>query len=77
VYHNLVSALASPLHALLYVLAALLTALHLAHGLGSALRSLGLVEGNRERGVQRALHGWAWFVSAGFAVQTFWILLTH
>lgn len=67
VYHNLTTVLRTPLHALLFSAASLLVALHLAHGLESAVRSLGLFDPVRERRVHRALTGWALLVSAGFA----------
>ena len=75
VHHNLVSVLRSPLHAILYTLASLAVAFHLAHGLCSALRSLGVAGPQREQKVQRALSGWAWVVSLGFAAPALYYLL--
>jgi succinate dehydrogenase / fumarate reductase cytochrome b subunit len=70
VHHNLVSVLRSPLHASLYSAAALLIALHLAHGLESSLRSLGVFDVTSERRLARALKCWAWAVAAGFAAPS-------
>jgi succinate dehydrogenase / fumarate reductase cytochrome b subunit len=75
VYHNLVRVLVQPLHAAIYLLATALFTLHLAHGLGSALISLGMFTRKRERVVQRGLNVWAWLVTAGFAVETLTPLL--
>jgi len=68
VFHNLVSALRNPLHAALYTLASGLLALHLSHGIHSALRSLGGLDGYREVALRRVLRGWTWVVCIGFAV---------
>jgi hypothetical protein len=67
--------LAQPIHALLYLFATALFTLHLAHGLGSALISLGMFTRKRERVVQRGLDVWAWLVTAGFAVETLVVVL--
>jgi succinate dehydrogenase / fumarate reductase, cytochrome b subunit len=67
VHHNLLHILARPLQALLYVAAAALVSLHLAHGLGSALISLGIVARKRARLVRRSLEAWAALVTLGFA----------
>jgi succinate dehydrogenase / fumarate reductase cytochrome b subunit len=69
VHHNLVAVLVQPLNAALNLLATALITLHLAHGLGSALISLGRFTQKRERSVQGALTAWAWLVTAGFAVE--------
>ncbi|HET6332427.1 MAG TPA: succinate dehydrogenase cytochrome b subunit [Polyangiales bacterium] len=69
VYHNLESVLRAPLHVALYVLATAFVTLHLAHGLGSALITLGVIPGRRRRLVERALGGWVWIVTLGFAVE--------
>lgn len=59
VHHNLITVLVQPLNAALYLLATALITLHLAHGLGSALISLGVFNRKRERLVQRGLNAWA------------------
>lgn len=66
VHHNLLQILLRPLQAALYVAAAALVSLHLAHGLGSALISLGLVARKRARLVRRSLEAWAALVTLGF-----------
>lgn len=75
VHHNLVHVLRSPPHALLYLAAVSFTALHLAHGLGSALCSLGGLTGPRQQRTTRLLYGWAWLVTAGFALQVLLVAL--
>jgi succinate dehydrogenase / fumarate reductase, cytochrome b subunit len=67
VHHNLVALLRNPWHAGSYVIATGLVALHLAHGLGSALISLGKGPGRREAWVRRGLRTWASLVTLGFA----------
>lgn len=69
VHHNLVLVLREPGQAALYILATAFVALHLAHGLESALITLGVVPGRRKRQVRRALRVWMWTVTAGFAVE--------
>jgi succinate dehydrogenase / fumarate reductase cytochrome b subunit len=69
VYHNLESLLREPLQASIYVVASGFLALHLAHGLGSGLITLGVVPGRRRLFVRRALRGWAWIVTLGFGVE--------
>jgi succinate dehydrogenase / fumarate reductase cytochrome b subunit len=69
VYNNLVSAMRDPVHALANVGIASVVALHLAHGLASALRTLGwAAAGARERRVVIGLRVWAAVVTLGFAV---------
>jgi succinate dehydrogenase / fumarate reductase cytochrome b subunit len=75
VHHNLVRVLQQPVHAVLYVVATAFLALHLAHGLGSALITLGVVPGRRQRQVRQALNAWMWMVTAGFALEAFAPLL--
>jgi succinate dehydrogenase cytochrome b subunit len=75
VHHNLVRVLQQPVHAVLYVVATAFLALHLAHGLGSALITLGWVPSRRQRQARRALNVWMWIVTAGFAVEAFAPLL--
>ncbi len=70
VHHNLISVMKLPLHLALYVGGTALICLHLAHGMRSALQSLGVLTGRRERVVQRALYGWAFAVTAGFALTS-------
>ena len=72
VHHNLLAVVKVPWHALAYLVATALLALHLAHGLASAWISLGVIAQRRERLVKRALRGWAWAVTIGFAVTTLW-----
>jgi succinate dehydrogenase / fumarate reductase cytochrome b subunit len=69
VHHNVLSVLHQPIHAVLYVAATAFVALHLAHGLNSALITLGVVPGRRKRQVRRALNAWMGIVTAGFAVE--------
>jgi succinate dehydrogenase / fumarate reductase cytochrome b subunit len=69
VFHNLESVLVQPLHAGLYVVATAFVTLHLAHGLGSGLITLGVIPGRRQRLVRRALRAWVWVVTLGFAVE--------
>jgi succinate dehydrogenase / fumarate reductase cytochrome b subunit len=69
VYHNLAFVLGQPLHAVLYVVATAFLTLHLAHGLGSALISLGVIPGRRRRLVRKSLNAWVVVVTAGFAVE--------
>lgn len=66
VHHNLLQILLQPLQAALYVAAAAMVSLHLAHGLSSALLSLGLVARKRARLVRRSLEAWAALVTLGF-----------
>lgn len=66
VHHNLLSILLRPLQAAFYVASAALVSLHLAHGLSSALLSLGLVARKRARLVRRSLEAWAALVTLGF-----------
>jgi succinate dehydrogenase/fumarate reductase cytochrome b subunit (b558 family) len=68
VHHNLGVLMRQPLHALLLWLAAMLVALHLAHGLVSAWITLGVVPQRRERLVQYSLAGWTLLISLGFAL---------
>ena len=69
VYHNLVSAMRDPVHALANVGITGVVSLHLAHGLASALRSLGwTASGAGERRVVNGLRVWAATVTLGFAV---------
>lgn len=68
-HHSLVDTLQQPLHAALHLLATALITLHLAHGLGSALITLGYVARQRERLLKRALAVWAWTVTASFAAE--------
>jgi succinate dehydrogenase / fumarate reductase cytochrome b subunit len=67
VHHNLVALLLNPWHAALYLVATGLLALHLAHGLGSALITLGWGPGRRERWVRRGMRTWAAVITLGFA----------
>jgi succinate dehydrogenase / fumarate reductase, cytochrome b subunit len=69
VHHNLLAVLHQPIHAVFYVAATALVALHLAHGLSSALITLGVVPGRRKRQVRRALNAWMGAVALGFAVE--------
>jgi succinate dehydrogenase / fumarate reductase cytochrome b subunit len=69
VYHNLASVLRAPLHVALYIVATLFVTLHLAHGLGSALITLGVVPGRRQLQVRRALRTWVWIVTMGFGIE--------
>lgn len=69
VYHNLASILREPLHALLYIVATAFVTLHLAHGLGSALITLGVIPGRRQLLIRRALRAWVLVVTLGFAVE--------
>ena len=66
VHHNLVALLRNPWHAGAYVIATGLLALHLAHGLGSALITLGWGPGRRERWVRRSMRAWAGLITLGF-----------
>jgi succinate dehydrogenase / fumarate reductase cytochrome b subunit len=66
VHHNLVALLRNPWHASGYVIATGCLALHLAHGLGSALITLGWGPGRRERWVRRGLQSWAGLITLGF-----------
>jgi succinate dehydrogenase / fumarate reductase cytochrome b subunit len=69
VYHNLEGVLRQPLHAALYIVATAFVTLHLAHGLASALISLGVIPGRRQLLVRRVLRGWVWIVTFGFAIE--------
>jgi succinate dehydrogenase / fumarate reductase cytochrome b subunit len=69
VHHNVLAVLDQPIHAVLYVAATAFVALHLAHGLNSALITLGVVPGRRKRQVRRALNAWMAIVTTGFAVE--------
>ena len=71
VYHNVLGVLANPLHAVIYLVATFVAALHLAHGLGSALISLGIVPGRRQRQIRAALRAWVWILTVGFSVEVF------
>lgn len=75
VHHNLVAVLRSPLHGAVYLAATLVVALHLAHGLESALRSLGLFTQQGELRAGKALRAWALAVSGGFAIPVLWFAL--
>ncbi len=70
VHHNLLAILREPLHALAYLVGTAFVALHLAHGLESALRSLGWFESDKPQKLRRVLRGWAWTVSGGFLLIT-------
>ena len=65
VHHNLVTGLASPWVALSYVVATLLFALHLEHGVVSLLQTLGAPTSVR-RGVTPLLRGFVVIVTVGF-----------
>jgi succinate dehydrogenase / fumarate reductase, cytochrome b subunit len=67
VHHNLLAVVRQPLHAIAYLAATALIALHLAHGLGSSWITLGLFARRRERAVRRGLLAWAVVVTVGFA----------
>lgn len=69
VYHNLMFVLAQPLHAVLYAAATAFVTLHLAHGLGSALITLGVIPGRRRKLVRKTLNAWVVLVTAGFAIE--------
>jgi succinate dehydrogenase / fumarate reductase cytochrome b subunit len=69
VHHNLESVLRQPLHAALYIVATAFVTLHLSHGLGSALITLGVIPGRRQLLVRRVLRAWVWIVTLGFAVE--------
>ncbi|HEY2735012.1 MAG TPA: succinate dehydrogenase cytochrome b subunit [Polyangiales bacterium] len=66
VHHNLIALLRMPVHAFVYLVATALVALHLAHGLTSALISLGWANW-RERSIRRAMRAWVVLVTLGFA----------
>jgi succinate dehydrogenase / fumarate reductase cytochrome b subunit len=70
VHHNLVALLRNPWHAGSYVIATGLVAMHLAHGLRSALISLGWGPGRREVWLRRGLRTWAGLVTLGFAAPS-------
>jgi succinate dehydrogenase / fumarate reductase cytochrome b subunit len=74
-HHNLVALLQIPWHATAYVTVTGLMALHLAHGLTSALVSLGWAQGMTEGRLRRVMHAWAAIVTGGFAAQTLAIAL--
>jgi succinate dehydrogenase / fumarate reductase cytochrome b subunit len=67
VHHNLIAVVRQPLHAVLYLAATALVALHLAHGLASSWITLGVFSRRRERLVRRGLLTWAAVVTVGFA----------
>jgi succinate dehydrogenase / fumarate reductase, cytochrome b subunit len=72
VHHNLVTVLRSPFNGFVYLTATVVVVLHLAHGLESALRSLGLLTRDGELRTARLLRAWALAVSVGFAIPVFW-----
>lgn len=65
-HHNLSALLMQPWDALLLCLAAGLVAMHLAHGLGSAFLSLGVVSPKHEPWLRRSLRIWSSVVTVGF-----------
>lgn len=69
VHHNLLGILREPLSAAVYLGATTLVTLHLAHGLGSSLISLGFVARRRARLLKRGLAAWASIVMCGFAIE--------
>jgi succinate dehydrogenase / fumarate reductase cytochrome b subunit len=69
VHHNLLQLMLQPLPAAVYIAATALICLHLAHGLGSALISLGFVARRRAPLVRRILGSWAAIVTLGFVVE--------
>jgi succinate dehydrogenase / fumarate reductase cytochrome b subunit len=67
-HRNLTQLLQHPLHALPLWAAAIIIALHLSHGLGSAWITLGVKAERRERLVRRVLGGWTLAVAIGFGL---------
>jgi succinate dehydrogenase / fumarate reductase cytochrome b subunit len=65
VHHNLIALLRVRSHAIVYVGATALVALHLAHGLTSALITLGW--SNAERTLRRVMRAWVALITLGFA----------
>ena len=65
-HHNLSALLLSPWDALLLSMAAGLVAMHLGHGLASALVSLGMISAKHEARLRKTMRLWDCIVTVGF-----------
>ena len=67
-YVMVISLFSSPGYVLIYFLAMLPLGLHLAHGVESGFRSIGLYHKKYLRGIARIGVAYAWFTAIGFAI---------